>query len=160
SDQWERTMYITKLDNIKLVPIEPVDSILLSREGHFEYLFKPDTLGGLIYKLTLPPRGGNYRTSISGSGDNYLLITTEESDSLTIVAKSDSLYYSARISGGVINKQLLTLRDHGKPFFFMSRAFEDSISQHPEKADYFKNMLRPQWMSEIEEYKRKIALTL
>lgn len=160
SDQWERTIYIIRLDHIDWNPNELVDSIQLSDEGNFKYKFKSDTVNGLLYKLSLPPQGGNYRSAISGSGDNYLILTTEESDSLTIIADADSLYYSAKIAGGVINRELLTFRDYGKPFFTMSRIWDDSVAQYPDKVDFYKEKFLPQWMKQIEEFKKKVTQTL
>src|SRR5690606_24015050 len=154
SDQWEQTIYIIRLDHIDLNQNKLVDSIRLSDDGYFNYKFRSDTLNGLLYKLTLPPQGGNYRSSISGSADNYLILTTEEPDSLVIVADADSLYYSARITGGVINRELLTFRDHGKPFFNLSRIWDDSVDRYPKKVDFYKEKFLPKWMNQIEEYKR------
>lgn len=160
SDRWEHTLYITRIDHINLGPNELVDSISLSRDGYFSYRFRADILGGQIYKLTLPPKGGNHLSSIIGSNDNYLIISTEETDSLTILAHSDSLFYSAKINGGAVNRELLIFRDHSKPFFNLSRAWDDSITQHPDKADYFSKQFRSQWMKQLEDFKRKITLTL
>src|SRR5690606_26485616 len=143
SDRWERTLYVVRLDHIDLNPNELVDSIRLSDDGDFTYRFKADASNGLLYKLTLPPRGGNYRSSISGSGDNYLILTTEETDSLTIVADADSLYYSAKITGGTINQELLVFRDYGKPFFTLSRIWDDSLERYPEKRDFYKAKFLP-----------------
>lgn len=160
SDQWEHTIYVTRIDHINMAQNELVDSILLSSDGHFRYQFMTDSSDGLIYKLTLPPKGGNHLSSINGSRDNYLIITTEETDTLTVQADADSLYYSAKITGGVINQELLAFRNHGKPFYNLARAWDDSVARYPDKADYFRNKFRQQWLAQIEEFKRKVTETL
>src|SRR5690606_11504577 len=122
TEEWEKTLYILRLDKIDLNYFELVDSIRLADDGSFYYTFKSDTATNLIYKVNLPPKGKNFRYSRCGENDNYFLISTEENDSLTLEAYSDSLYYSIRISGGTIIRSLLVYRDHGKIFFQISRA--------------------------------------
>jgi thiol-disulfide isomerase/thioredoxin len=70
------------------------------------------------------------------------------------------LYYSLRIDGGILNKALLAYRDFSKPFFEMSRTFEDFKKRHPDLAEEYNKKTMPDWMNLIEEFKKEVAQTL
>jgi thiol-disulfide isomerase/thioredoxin len=160
SEGWGETLYVLRLDRIDLNYFELVDSIRLSEDGSFNYAFRSDATHDLLYKITLPPKGENFRYSISGENDNYFIISTQESDSLTLEADADSLYYSVQIRGGKINRSLLIYRDHSKPFFQIHRAWKDSIKRHPDKKDSLDKVMTQNWMEQIEEYKALVSNTL
>jgi thiol-disulfide isomerase/thioredoxin len=160
SGEWSKTLYILKLNQIDLNYYELVDSIRISNDGYFNYSFKADTAQGLLYKITLPPRGENFRSSIGGVNENYFILSIEDSDSLTLKADSDSLYYSLKIKGGTINEALLAYRDHSKPFFELSKAWNDSLERNPDQIDSYNKRFTPLWMDLIEEFKKKVIQTL
>jgi thiol-disulfide isomerase/thioredoxin len=160
SDQWSKTLYILRLDHIDLNYFQLTDSVQLSSDGHFNYLFKSDTTKGLLYKIILPPKGGDFRTSISGFNDNYFLLSTEDNDSLVLTAESDSLYYSLKIKGGTINQTLLLYRDYSKPFFKISRAWDDSVKRNPDEAENYNKRNTVLWMNQIEKFKKLVIQTL
>src|SRR5690606_34983660 len=107
SPEWAGVIYITRLDHIDLNFNNLVDSITLFPNGGFSYAFDSDSLDGLLYKMTIPPKGGSFRSVVGGAQENCFILTTEEKDSLVITANSDSLYYSLSIEGGKINRTLL-----------------------------------------------------
>jgi thiol-disulfide isomerase/thioredoxin len=160
TEEWGKTLYILRLDKIDLNYFELVDSIRLADDGSFHYTFHSDARSNLIYKVTLPPKGANFRYSTWGENDNYFLISTEESDSLTLEADSDSLYYSIQICGGTINRSLLIYRDHGKAFFQISRDWKDAIRRDPLHKDSINKFMTQEWMEQIETYKRRVTETL
>ena len=159
SPEWEKVLYITQLDHIDLNYNPLIDSIALSPEGYFNYVFDKNS-DGLLYKLTIPPKGGNFRSVIGGAGENYFLLTIEELDSLSIKAKSDSLYYSVKIDGGVLNQALLGYRQLSRPFFEMSRTFDEFKKQHPDSFEEYNKKTIHDWMNLIEGFKKDVMQIL
>lgn len=160
SREWSNTLYVLGLDRINLNYGEIVDSIHISSDGRFDYTFDDDTTKTLFYKLILAPKGESYTTSLTGAAENYFLLSTFEDDSLVLSAYSDSLYYSLNISGGRINRSLLTYRDHSRPFYNISRSLETLIQHNPDTIEALRKEIIPRWMDEIDRFKVKVTQTL
>ncbi|MBL7872784.1 MAG: TlpA family protein disulfide reductase [Cyclobacteriaceae bacterium] len=158
SNEWQSKMYILRIDYLELMPPILIDSIPISINGSFEYLFKNQNPQALLYKIMIPPKGGNFRSQIDGFADNYFLITTEEKGTIEVKANADSLFYSYEIvkRKNGLNNKLNTFRDFKRPLYKQAKQLNDSIESDPDKSDIYKQKFVPYWIEHVEDAKKKI----
>jgi thiol-disulfide isomerase/thioredoxin len=68
----------------------------------------------------------------------------------------DSLFYSVKIEGGVLNNKLLTFRDFKRPFANLTRQLVDSIKKDSKRTEEFQRKLMPIAISYAKEANKKI----
>lgn len=158
SDRWQSILYIIRIDHLELMPPVLIDSIAIKPDGSFNYSFKNYNPQGLLYKIVLPPKGGNFRSQIDGHADNYFLITLEERGNLEVNASADSLYYSCKIikGKGGLNDKISYYRDLKKPLYSLSKQLEESIKSNPENATSLKENFIANWMQNVENVKTNV----
>lgn len=158
SNEWQSKMYILRIDYLELMPPILIDSIAINSNGSFEYNFKNHNPQALLYKIMIPPKGGNFRTQIDGFADNYFLLTTEERGIIEVKANADSLFYSFKIlkRKNGLNNKLNTFIDFKRPLYKLAKQLNDSIQSHPDKSDIYKQKFVPNWIENVEDAKKKI----
>lgn len=154
SDKWESKLYILAIEDYQKNIL--IDSIEIAENGRFEYDFEDsNTLRG-IFKIVLPPKGGNANYQVEGYNDNYFLFTIEDTSSTIVKAHADSLYYSIKITNSKTNERLLFYRDLKRPFYHLSLAIENAIMKNPESKDSINKFFIKKWMTEVYAYRKKL----
>lgn len=131
------------------------DSIEIGTDGYFYYQFTNADPEDMIYQILLPVKSGNRFHKYESFNKNFIYVSTEGNKSITLNAKADSLFYSAKYTGaGAASIQHFTTLQ--KPFFYLERAITDSISKNPGMQQEYKQRLLPVWMKTIDDMKSKV----
>ncbi|MGZ5246128.1 MAG: TlpA family protein disulfide reductase [Flavitalea sp.] len=129
NDKWNSKLYLSTLNDFS-GSFELVDSIDVKQDGSFAWKGHiPDST--ILYRLLLPPNGGNFRSFIEGYADNYVYLLLKNGDKYSIQANADSIYYSASISGNEYGKQIKTISSFKKPFANMALNMEKEMKNNP-----------------------------
>lgn len=159
SADWEKTLYVIRIDRLGISKPVLVDSISLKEGGTFHYTFDTNPQG-LLYELRLPPKGDNYKSTVSGYKDNWFHVLSDKKASITVTASSDSLYYSANIKGDDVNRELQVFKRLKRPIAVLLHQMTDSIQAKPAKAEQYKEMYATKLFAELDKLKKKITRVL
>ncbi|MBL7841419.1 MAG: TlpA family protein disulfide reductase [Cyclobacteriaceae bacterium] len=155
SVEFQSRLYIFKHHEIGLHSPVLYDSIEIGTDGYFYYQFTNTNPEDIIYQILLPVKSGNRFLKYESFNKNFLYVSTEGNKSITLNAKADSLFYSAKYTGaGAASIQHFTTLQ--KPFFYLERAITDSISKNPGMQQEYKQRLLPVWMKTIDDMKSKV----
>jgi thiol-disulfide isomerase/thioredoxin len=159
SSNWEKKLYVIRIDRLGLQVPVLIDSIALDKDGTFTYSFTEDPQG-IFYEFRQPPLGGNYKSVVGGYNDNWFHVVLAGKGTIRVSAHADSLYYSLRVKGSKVNEDMGTFRDLKKPIANILRQLEDSIKANPSRASYFKESGFQRVVQEAEKLKGKIRAIL
>ncbi len=144
-DKWSSKLYLSQLKDFS-GNFELVDSVSINENGSFAWKGNiPDS--AILYRLLLPPAGGNPRSIIEGYADNYVYLLLKNGMAYTVNAHADSMYYSASISGNEYGKSIETIALFKKPFADLSLNMEKEMRKNPEAIQ----KLREEAMNKIPE---------
>jgi thiol-disulfide isomerase/thioredoxin len=145
NDKWSSKLYLSQLKNFS-GNFELVDSISLKGDGSFAWKGNiPDS--AILYRLLLPPAGGNHRSIIEGYADNYIYLLLKNGMSYEVNANADSMYYSASISGSAYGKSIETIASFKKPYADLSLNMEKEMKKNPDSIQ----KLREEAMNKIPQ---------
>lgn len=130
NDKWSSKLYLSQLRDFS-GNFELVDSVNINDDGSFAWKGNiPDS--AILYRLLLPPAGGNHRSIIEGYADNYVFLLLENGIKYTIGANADSVYYSSSITGNEFGKHIKTITSFKKPFARLALNMEREMKKNPE----------------------------
>jgi thiol-disulfide isomerase/thioredoxin len=154
NDKWSSKLYLSHLKDFS-GNFELVDSISISDDGSFSWKGNiPDS--AILYRLLLPPAGGNHRSIIEGYADNYIFLLLENGIKYTINANSDSVYYSSSITGNKFGKHIKTISSFKKPFASLALSMEREMKKNPESIQTLREEAMKKMPEIIANYKDRL----
>lgn len=151
--KWGNTLYLGLLEDFE-GSFKTLDSVRLDSRGNF--LLKsniPDS--GIIFRLLLPPEGGNANFLVEGFADNYIYLPLQPGDHYQIEAEADSLFYSARIVGAR-EEGIMALREFKRPFYRLAGESYTEMLEKKDSLTVINNRMMSRWQQEIEIYRNNL----
>lgn len=154
NDKWSSKLYLSQLKDFS-GNFELVDSISISDDGSFAWKDNvPDS--AILYRLLIPPAGGNHRSIIEGYADNFVFLLLENGIKYNITANADSLYYSASISENNYGKHIGTISSFKKPFARLTLEMEREMKKNPESLQSLREEAMKKMPEIIGNYKDQL----
>lgn len=155
-EKWSNKLYLGVLEDFE-VGFRTLDSAIMDKEGVFRLQTSiPDS--GAIFRLLLPPAGGNANFLVEGFADNYIYLPLRNQDQYTVTANADSIFYGA-VMEGPQQTGITVLREFKRPFYRLVLASLQEMQKMQENKDSLtaiNNRMMSSWQEEITRYRRNL----
>ena len=158
-EKWSNKLYLGLLEDFE-GGFRLLDSAVMDDEGVFRLEARiPDS--GAIFRLLLPPAGGNANFLVEGYADNYIYLPLRNREQYRVEAHADSLFYSAVIEGPQ-QTGITALREFKRPFYRLVLASLQEMQENKEMRENkdsltaINNRMMARWQEQIVRYRSNL----
>ena len=155
---WEKRLYLGVMDDFNK-NFRTIDTIQLNQDGSFTWE-QPVNDSSVLYRLLLPPAGGNEYSIVEGYADNFIYLLLQDNVHYKINAYADSLFYSAQVEGNKWTKALGELKEYKRPFYQLVLATIAERKQSADSLTAINRRMMKAWEEQTGVYRKNLEYFL